>query len=188
MKMLDELNYYAAKDGLAYTYEDIVRAYDEVLDSCCFFKPFSCGGLKCPPNDAAHFEDCRILFLIDFIILVVSLVVIIAYIIVGKVKKISIIKPKTYLVTAIVTICLPLVIGALASIDFSTAFRIFHYIFFPGKTNWFFIKGQNLVICIFPQGFFIVCAIVIAAVIIICCTLLIVLYCIKKKKLAKKND
>ena len=62
---------------------------------------------------------------------------------------------------AVLAVTLPLVIGALAALDFDRAFVIFHSIFFPGKTNWVFDWYADQIIRVLPQAFFMNCAILI---------------------------
>lgn len=186
MNIVGSLNAVANKQSLNYTFDDVVKAYNDVVDSCCFYIPFKCGDLKCPPEDILHFEDCRVLFTLDFVVLAVSLASIVTIVIVEKVKKITLIKPLTLLITGITTIVLPLVIGGLCAIDFDEAFLTFHRIFFPGKTNFFFDPRVNFIILILPESFFMVCAIVIGASVLLCSGSLIALYFVKKKKIRKK--
>lgn len=186
MGIVDKLNSYAIKDGITYTFDDVVKAYNDVVDSCCFYIPFKSGGLKCPPEDVAHFEDCRILFTIDFVVLGVTFAGIIATIIVEKAKKIKIVKPLTLLITGILTIVIPCILGGLCAIDFDKAFVVFHSIFFPGKTNWYFSPNKDFIILILPESFFMVCAIVIGATAVLCSTVLIVLFFVLRKKFPKE--
>ena len=55
----------------------------------------------------------------------------------------------------------PIMIGALAALDFDRAFVVFHSIFFPGKTNWLFDWHADQIIRVLPQAFFRNCAILI---------------------------
>ena len=185
MHIVENLNEWTGRN---YTYEDVVEAYNEVLDYCVFYKKFGAGKLLYPEEDVLHFEDCRVLFTLDLVVLLVTTVSIIALKIIEKVKKVVMFKPKTYLITGILTIVLPLVLGGLCAIDFDKAFIEFHKIFFPGKDNYWFNPNKNYIVLILPQDFFMVCAIVIAAGVIIGATILIVLFFIKRKKLLKRKQ
>ena len=62
---------------------------------------------------------------------------------------------------AVLALAAPMIIGALAAIDFDRAFVIFHSIFFPGKTNWIFDWNADQIIRVLPREFFRNCAILI---------------------------
>ena len=185
MHIVENLNSYT---GQNYTYEDVVEAYNEVLNYCVFYTKFGAGKLLYPEEDVLHFEDCRVLFTIDLVVLLVTTIFIITTKIVEKKKRKAIIKPQTYLITGILTIALPLILGGLCAIDFDAAFIKFHEIFFPGKDNYWFNPRVNYIVLILPQDFFMVCAIVIGAGVLIGAIVLVVLFFIKRKKLIRKKQ
>lgn len=182
MHIVEDLN---AGTNSNYTFDDVVEAYNEVVNYCCFYTKFGAGKLLYPEEDVLHFEDCRKLFTLDFVVIIVSLIIIITLKIIEKKKKVVMFKPLTYLITGISTIVLPTVLGILCAINFDEAFVIFHHIFFPGKENWLFNPSENHIIWILPQDFFMVCAIVIGASVVIGSTLLILFFFIKRKKIVK---
>ena len=61
------------------------------------------------------------------------------------------------------------IIGGLAALDFDKAFTVFHTLFFPGKSNWYFSWYEDQIIRILPQDFFMNCAILIFASIVLLC-------------------
>ena len=64
-------------------------------------------------------------------------------------------------------------VGALAALDFSRAFTVFHAVFFPGKDNWLFNPATDEIILIMPERFFLNCALLIGAVLLSACGALI---------------
>ena len=83
-------------------------------------------------------------------------------------------------------IAVALVLIGLVSINFDKAFVIFHKIFFPGKDNWMFGPGDQIINAL-PQQFFMNCAILIASSIVITCSTIIIVQLIKRKK-AKQDQ
>ena len=77
-----------------------------------------------------------------------------------------------------------LVIGP-CSIDFDTAFTVFHCIFFPGKDNFYFDPYTDGIILILPLKFFERCAILIGSVILLSLLGFIIYAVIEKKKVSK---
>lgn len=149
-----------------FSYDVIKQAYDEVLNFCTlpWVNKFSAGQLKFSDEGAAHFADCKFLFDLNLGVLLSSAAVLLTLILLQKFKKIEILTilgHKAYFYSAIVALALPLIIGALAAIDFDKAFEIFHSVFFPGKSNWLFDPRTDEIIKVMPQEFFMNCAIII---------------------------
>jgi len=48
-----------------FSYEQILAAYNDVMNYLNFGTPFGVGGLKCSESAASHFADCKILFDLD---------------------------------------------------------------------------------------------------------------------------
>ncbi len=146
-------------------YATIKRAYDEVLNFCTLpGGQFSAGALRFSEEGAAHFADCKVLFSLDFWLMLSSAIVTVALAVLNKLKIITILKPlghRAYFYSAIVAVALPLIIGVLCAIDFDKAFEVFHTIFFPGKTNWVFDWRYDEIILVMPEQFFMNCAIII---------------------------
>ena len=71
---IDSLN---LEKETGYTYSEIKEAYDDVLDYTTLFKPFSTGKLKHSKEGESHFRDCRIIFMINFIVFGVSGIIIV---------------------------------------------------------------------------------------------------------------
>lgn len=158
IKPLNIVNDLNTSTGGSYTTKDVIEAYNEVLNYCCFFTKFGTGKLAWSEDGMSHFRDCRGLFLLDTIIMFVS-----TFLIGGVhiLKRNNIVTPykHSHLISGISSVALPAIIGVLASINFEKAFEIFHHIFFPGKENWLFDERTDQVILIMPMNFFMACAI-----------------------------
>ena len=146
-----------------YSEEQIRTAYDEVLDYLTLpGKEFGTGELPHSADGKAHFEDCKVLFDLNAAILTASGVVLLVLFVMRK-------RWGTYRLgrhsaafwAALLSLIMPIIVGALAAIDFDRAFVIFHSFFFPGKTNWVFDWYADPIIRVLPQEFFRNCAILI---------------------------
>ncbi len=154
-----------------FSYEVIRGAYDEVLNYLTLpFCEFGTGELLYSESGAAHFADCRWLFTLNLVALLVSTAVIVAIFVLRRRGAVQPAKPRGLSVgfwsatsllsafTVIVLLVLP---------NFDRAFSIFHRIFFPGKLNWLFDPRYDQIINIMPTEFFINCAIIIATSVIL---------------------
>lgn len=159
------------------TREEIVTAYDEMMDFCLGRREdFSAGVLAFSQLGADHFADVRGLFLLDLRVLRASLALLLAALVICKMKGV---RPYRFLgrgpgfwAAAGLGISF-LVIGGLAALDFDRAFVIFHSIFFPGKDNWIFDWSMDPIILFLPQDFFRNCALLILALLLVWCAALI---------------
>lgn len=171
-----------------WSYEVIKEAYDEVLNFLCFGTEFGTGELLYSESGKSHFEDCKILFDLNITVFLISFPIVVTLFILNKKKVIEIKKlwgfnPSFY--SAIFTILIPVIVGILAVIDFDTAFKVFHQIFFPGKSNWYFDPRTDQIIMVMPQEFFGSCAALIGASLLIITISIIVFEIIRKNKLSK---
>ena len=169
------------------TKEEIVEAYDDVLDYCCgITNSFRAGILRFSEEGAAHFADCRVLFLLDFKVLAASGAVILLWFIL---KRRLPVRPKRTggrgpgFWSGVGVLALFAVIGIGAAVDFDRFFVLFHHVFFPGKTNWLFDGDVDQVINILPEELFANFGIAIVGL-IVCGALALILadLCRNKKK------
>lgn len=172
-------------ENTRWSYDVIKEAYDEVLDFLVLNKPFGTGELKYSSEGQSHFEDCKILFDLNFYCLLGSFVISSVILVLHRLKKIEIQKyfkfsPIFY--SSIIAILIPLIVGILASIDFDRAFEVFHTIFFPGKDNWLFDPRTDQIILVMPQEFFRNCAILIGSSLLIITITSIIISVIKRIK------
>jgi integral membrane protein (TIGR01906 family) len=174
-----------------FDYATIKQAYDSVLDYLVFpWAEFSTGALKYNQSGMEHFVDCKVLFDINAIALILSTAVIVTTLILQKKKVITLCRPfkmSVAFISAVSIFVVIIVVGGLASIDFNSAFTIFHHIFFPGKDNWLFNPRDMEIILILPQEFFLNCALLIGASIVIISLTIIIYQLIKRKSFAKKT-
>ena len=189
--------YYLHIDALSlpeltgYTYEQIKFAYDEVLNFLTLPNmPFGTGVFAYTTSGAQHFADCKVLFDINLIALIISTVIIITILVLCKLKKVSLYRPynmSASFISAISVFALIFVVAIFVMIDFSSAFTVFHKIFFPNKTNWMFDPNEMEIILALPEQFFLNCAILIGASIFIICLTIIIYQLIKRKKFVDKK-
>lgn len=164
-------------EGYGLTREEIQTAYDEMMDFCLGRREdFSAGVLAFSQSGADHFADVRGLFLLDLRVLRASLALLLAALVICKMKGV---RPYRFLgrgpgfwAAAGLGISF-LVIGGLAALDFDRAFVIFHSLFFPGKDNWIFDWSMDPIILFLPQDFFRNCALLILGLLLVWCAALI---------------
>ena len=161
--------YYAHIDALdlealsGYSGEQIRDAYDEVLDYLTLpGREFGTGELPHSADGKAHFEDCKVLFDLNAALLMGSgAVLLVLFVMRKKWGSYRLGRRSAAWWAALLSLTAPIMIGALAAIDFDRAFVIFHSIFFPGKSNWIFDWYTDPIIRVLPQEFFRNCAILI---------------------------
>ena len=162
---------------------EIRQAYDEVLDYCTGKSDeFSAGVLPFSADGAAHFADCRELFILDFRIFAVSAVLIAALTMYKRKHGLHRFLGRGPVFWGAAgmggALC---IVGALAAADFDRAFTVFHGIFFPGKDNWIFDQRVDPIIRLMPEEFFRNCAILILALLIPAAAVIIIADLRKKK-------
>ena len=166
--------------------ETIVEAFDDVMDYLTLpGNEFGTGTLKYSAEGKSHFVDCKGLFDLNAVALILSLATVVTLIILEKKGIFTMCKPFGFNVmfsTGAFTLGFFALIGGIVAIDFSAAFTVFHKIFFPGKSNWLFNWWEDEIIRILPQAFFMNCAILIFSSIILLCAGAIVSSIILKKR------
>ena len=162
------------KSGM--TQEEIIDAYDEVLDYCTgVTDEFSAGILPFSTEGADHFKDCRQLFLLDYWLFAASMAVLAAVIVYARKHRLHRFLnrgPAFWGATGLSAALL--IVGTAAATNFDKAFTLFHTLFFPGKDNWVLYANVDPIIRILPEEFFRNCAIVILGIIVVV-TIVIVL-------------
>lgn len=169
--------YYAHIEALdfpgvsGFTADQIREAYDEVLDYLTLpGREFGTGVMACSESAADHFRDCKVLFDLNAWVLLISIAVILTLLILrrtGRIGPLTLGSRSGAFWGALSAVGFPLVVGALAALDFNRAFVIFHSIFFPGKDNWIFDWRADQIIRVLPQQFFMNCAILIGTGILV---------------------
>ncbi len=184
--------YYMQIDSLnlveetGYSKEEIVEAFDDMMDFCLFGGEFSTGTLKWSEDGKSHFEDVAKLFRLDFIVLFISGSGILIGYYLKKKKNILPMPfygygPKYW--GSILLGNVFIIIDLIWARKYIAAFTIFHQIFFPGKTNWLFNPKTDEIINILPEEFFMNCAILIVVVMVIFCAAMIIIERRQYKKL-----
>ena len=173
-------------EATGHSYREIVDSFNELLDYLTLpGREFSTGVFAYSEEGMNHFVDCKWLFDLNAVGLIVSLVIVVALLILHKRGVITLPTLRGFRLSAIAGGALLLTflaLGILVSLDFDRAFVIFHSLFFPGKDNWLFNPYTDEIILALPSDFFMNCAILIASsVIIISAGLLIRGILIKKR-------
>lgn len=189
-----QINTLNLEEASGHTYAEIKEAYDLILDYLLLpGREFSAGVFKFSEEGAAHFADCRFLFILDVALAGASAGVVIAILVLHFTKVIKIGSAAGHSAafwTAIAAIVIPLVLGGLVAADFEKAFEIFHSVLFPGKDNWLFDTRKDEIITVMPQQFFMNCAIFIGAGLLFFSCATIIADCIvniKRPSLARKG-
>ena len=161
--------------------EEIVRAYDEVLDFCVGARStFSAGVLPFSRSGAEHFADCRVLFILDLTLFAGSAAAVGVLAVIERKAPSHRFRGRSAAFWGAAGLCIVLgAVGVLAALDFDGAFTVFHSVFFPGKDNWLFDPVTDPIITLMPEEFFRNCAILILAAVIASCTA--VMLCARKK-------
>ena len=169
------------------TAEQLREAYDGILDYLTLpNRPFSCGILPFSAEGEAHFADCRVLFDLNRNVLLMSGgILAVLLLLQRKLGPYRLGKRHAAWWAGLLALIAPLVIGALAALDFDRAFVIFHKIFFPGKSNWLFDWRTDPIILALPQEFFRNCAILIGAGLVIFSLSLLIFTGSRDKKAGK---
>lgn len=158
-----------------YSYQTIVTAFNELMDYMLFFKPFSVGELSYSASGVAHFADCRVLFWLDLIVMLISAIYLIVFAILKRKEIIDFdnYKISPSCVGSFGVVGVFLILGIWAGIDFNSLFTSFHLLFFAGKDNWQFSSYYDPVINILPFQFWFNCVILIGGIIFLICFIFI---------------
>lgn len=141
--------------------ENIIAAYDEVMDSLTKGTPFGTGVFTCSDEAKAHFEDCAVLFAVDLAAMIISAVLLSGYAVLRVTGKVKPYKISPVIIGAAAAV-LPIVFfGVFLATDQNAAYTFFHTLLFPGKQNWIFDYYKDSIIRILPMRYFIECGVII---------------------------
>jgi integral membrane protein (TIGR01906 family) len=164
--------------------EDIKAAYDELLDYLTLpNRNFGTGVFPYSESGKSHFDDCKVLFDLNAAVFTISFAVFFLILLLAKKKAITLWRPFGFNIcffTGIFTLGLFAILTVLVSLNFNTAFKVFHLILFPGKDNWIFNYNTDKIILALPNEFFINCAVLIVSSIVLVCIALIIYGALKK--------
>lgn len=164
-----------------WTEEEILGAYDDVMNFLLRDGEFGTGVLKWSEAGKAHFTDVRGLFRLDLWLFGITgclLVLLLLVSVKNRPERFGKRGPSFWAGTGVLAAFL--LIGGLGATDFDRAFTVFHHIFFPGKTNWLFDPAEDQIIQILPEVYFRDCALLAVGLILLLCIICILVG--KKKK------
>ena len=173
------------EEKTGYSYEEIKEAYDDVIDyTTSFNKEFKTGKLKYSNEGMNHFKDCKILFMINFLTLgITSIIIIIKRMFFKNIKilkhSISFYSGLTLILGIVSISVIYLILG------FERSFNLFHKILFFGKDNWIFDTETDEIINILPNEFFMNCAILIVLITMTISIILIIKDILNNEKIKK---
>lgn len=173
-----------------YTETQIRDAYNEVMDFLVLGEDFGTGELPYSEDGKSHFEDVRALFVLDFVVLGVSALYIIAVYVLAKLKVIQLQyanrSPEVWSLIGLGAFFV--VVGIWAVIDFSSLFEVFHHVAFPGKTNWYFSAYTDAIITILPEKLWFNFVVLVAGVFVAFVVAILLTEKIRKRKFAPTEN
>ncbi|HWT75152.1 MAG TPA: TIGR01906 family membrane protein [Mobilitalea sp.] len=167
-----------------YSKADILNNYNTLID---YSSPFFKGDLKFPTLPASasgleHFKEVKNIFTYFYILGAITLVPAIIIIVV-KAKK----KDISYLlVSSIMAVVVPLILGIFMMINFDETFILFHKLVFHNN-YWLFDPTTDPVITILPDTFFMHCAIMIIFIVVLLSVIFFLIYNWKKRHIGIHN-
>ena len=171
--------------------ETIIEAYNELLDYLTIpGNEFGTGDFSYSEAGKSHFVDCKALFDLNLYAFIISFVGAAVLLVLAKKGIFQLWRPfgmNIAFCSGAYTLSGFALIGGLVAIDFNKAFKVFHSLFFPGKTNWLFDWDKDQVIRILPLVFFMNCAILIFTSIIILCLASIIVSIIGRKRITSED-
>jgi len=179
-----DIEYLEICDYSGYDHDTVLRNYHDAMRFLSPFRnePYHLTDLNYSEGGAQHFDEVKVIFNWLYALgLVCTLSV--AAIAWAKRRK----SKQFLLASSITTLALPLVIAAVAAIDFDAMFIVFHKIFFNNDL-WIFDYRRDEIIKILPSEFFMHCAFVIVAFWIIAAAVQFVFYIRDKKTIIKKPE
>ena len=174
-------------EASGYSEQQIKTAYNEVLDYLTLPNTeFSAGDMAYTPSGRDHFADCKSLFTLNLVVLIISVVIIALVFIIKRRSNIGLYlgKHTPYYFASVSIISVFGAIALLAAIDFDSAFTVFHKIFFAGKENWLFDPSVDEIVSVLPPEFFRNCAILIGGSVLM---LVVVLLIVDRISKTQKN-
>ena len=159
-----DIDYFNLVENTGYSEEMIRENYDTLIDYNNFFYKDDLHFPSLPMSEQGriHFVEVKNIFVfIQMILLPVSLIGSVAGILSLKKQK-----PAYLLLTSVLSLGLPSVLGLFIALNWDRFFVLFHEIFF-NNDYWIFDYDTDPVIRILPDGFFMHCAIMILLLIAI---------------------
>ena len=169
-----------------FTYEQIKDSFDQLMDFLVFpGGEFTAGVFKYSEEGKSHFVDCKALFTLNSVCLILSLFVSVILLALRRLGIIKLYSPKGIHPIGWAgggTLALFALLGGLIALDFERAFTVFHSVFFPGKDNWMFNPRYDQIILALPETFFMRCAVLIISSVILLSMVSVVCALINRKR------
>lgn len=171
--------------------QTVREAYDDVLDYLTVpGKPFQTGVFRHSAEGAAHFADCKVLFMLNTAVLLASAVAVAVLVWLHKRRRITLHRPfgmSASVLSAGTVLVIFGVLGLLMALDFEAAFEAFHRVLFPGKDNWQFSIRKDPIVRILPETFFLRCGILIVVTLMVICVTVIVVQIVRKVRINSRK-
>lgn len=165
-------------EAQGFSRNEIIGSYNAIIDYLTLpNKDFDAGVMRFSESGKSHFADCKALITLNMTVLIISAAIVIILFLLVKSNKLPPLKLGRHSAAfygAVCALAVPTVVGILASINFKSAFNIFHIIFFKGKSNWIFDKTQDEIIKVLPEVFFRNCAVFIGVSILVISLVIII--------------
>lgn len=198
-----EVDRYELPAETGYSRDTILKAYDEMMDYCtgggeAAGKVFGTGTLAWSESGKSHFDDVEKLFRLDFWIMGISGGLLLLYLCIRLILRVSRKKPSAALQPYRFLHRGPLfwgpvgllvcagILGGIAALDFDAFFVSFHHLFFPGKENWIFSPDKDAIIRVLPENIFADFALVILCVLALGCIICIMADLIHSSQIKRK--
>lgn len=157
----------------------IKENYNALIDYC---SPFYTGDLVFPSLRASesglsHFAECKDIFNMIFIAGTICLVLTVIIFIIKRHNG----EYKYLRTSAIITLVLPVIVGAAAAINFDALFLLFHKLVF-NNNDWIFDPATDPIIDLLPEEYFLQCALIIVGTMILGALIALLVFFIRKKK------
>lgn len=156
------------EESSGYSREIIVENYNALIDynSIFNFEPLEFNGLAMSQEGRIHFEEVRQIFVyIQTLLIVSALVLAAAFYFRRKSRDFQFLK-----LGVLLSIAIPLVLGALIAANWQWFFVAFHRLAFRND-YWIFDPVKDPIITILPDAFFMHCAIMILALTLLLCAI-----------------
>lgn len=159
-----DIDHLKISETTGYSKEEIKSNYDELIDYNVLpgKKELVFPTLPMSEPGRIHFVEVKRIFMaFEWIGMGALILGVAGTILMRKKKEYGYLK-----ITAIITIVIPVVLGAIVALNWETAFVAFHHIFF-NNDYWIFDPVKDPVITILPDTFFLHCAIMILGGVVI---------------------
>lgn len=168
-----DIHHFNLPENTGYSEEEIRENYDTLIDynSVFYREELEFPTLTMSEEGRIHFVEVKRIFVfIQAVLLPLSLLGSILGILSLKKQK-----PAYLRLTSVLTLALPVILGALIAMNWDQFFVLFHKLFF-NNDYWIFDADTDPIILLLPDGFFMHCALMILALIVIASLLCFVIY------------